>query len=110
VDPEQAVVQIDAAPGELRVELCTERLTGEESGEIQTEVNPWLARKGDTLRRLSIDASRVKHVTSTGLGALLVLRNRAQEYGAATVIRGAGEPLRAVIEKMKVGDLFVLES
>jgi anti-anti-sigma regulatory factor len=60
--------------------------------------------------RLVVDLSRTTRVDSAGLGALIMLQQRASELRHTVCLRGASEELRFVLVLTRLDDRFEFES
>lgn len=53
-----------------------------------------------------VDCARLDYVDSSGLGLLLVLRDRVQRLGSKVALIGCSESVREVLETVQFGRLF----
>ena len=53
-----------------------------------------------------VDLDRVEFIDSSGLGALVRARRKAQEHGGDVVLAGADEQVREVLALTNLADLF----
>jgi anti-anti-sigma factor len=60
-------------------------------------------------RRVIVDLGGTTHVDSAGLGALVLLRERAAEQRWTVVLRGASEELRFLLVLTRLEDRFEFE-
>jgi anti-anti-sigma regulatory factor len=60
-------------------------------------------------RRLVIDVSGTKRVDSSGLGALVMVQQRAAELRHTVCLRGASEELRFMLVLTRLDDRFEFE-
>jgi len=60
-------------------------------------------------RRVVVDLSRTSRVDSAGLGALLMVRQRASELRCTVCLRGASEELRFLLVLTRLDDRFEFE-
>ncbi len=60
-------------------------------------------------RRLVVDLSGTTRVDSAGLGALIMLQQRASELRHTVVLRGASEELRFLLVLTRLDDRFEFE-
>jgi anti-sigma B factor antagonist len=58
----------------------------------------------DSVEAVTLDLSEVGFVDSAGLGALLALRERAQDRGIALEIAAVSEPVRRLLDLTGLGD------
>lgn len=56
--------------------------------------------------RVIVDLARVKHTVSSGLGALITLRSRAQERGGSIALIGVNAQLREVLKITRLDGIF----
>jgi len=70
--------------------------------QLESGVDPLLAE--DAVESVQLDLSEVGFVDSAGLGALLALRERAQDRGIALEIAQASDPVRRLLELTGLGD------
>lgn len=63
----------------------------------------------DACTCLVLDLSRVSFVDSTGLGALIELRNRADDSGVRFVVRSLTPPVLRIVQMSGLAGLFDLE-
>jgi anti-anti-sigma regulatory factor len=64
---------------------------------------------GATGRRIVVDLSRTTRVDSAGLGALILLQQRASELRHTVCLRGASEELRFLLVLTRLDDRFEFE-
>jgi anti-anti-sigma factor len=64
---------------------------------------------GATGRRIVVDLSRTTRVDSAGLGALIMLQQRASELRHTVCLRGASEELRFLLVLTRLDDRFEFE-
>jgi anti-anti-sigma factor len=88
----EAAVQVVAA-GELDMAAAFK---------LESGVDPLL--EDEAVDSLQLDPSEVGFVDSAGLGALLSLRERAQDRGIALEIARASDPVRRLLELTGLGD------
>jgi len=67
------------------------------------------ASAGGTGRRIVVDLSRTTRVDSAGLGALIMLQQRASELRHTVCLRGAAEELRFLLVLTRLDDRFEFE-
>jgi anti-sigma B factor antagonist len=70
--------------------------------QLESGVDPLLA--DDAVDSVQLDLSEVGFVDSAGLGALLALRERAQDRGIALEIARPSDPVRRLLELTGLGD------
>jgi anti-anti-sigma factor len=69
---------------------------------LESGVDPLL--EDEAVDSVQLDLSDVGFVDSAGLGALLALRERAQDRGIALEIARASDPVRRLLELTGLGD------
>jgi anti-anti-sigma factor len=69
---------------------------------LESGVDPLL--EDEAVDSVQLDLSEVGFVDSAGLGALLSLRERAQDRGVALEIARASDPVRRLLELTGLGD------
>ena len=67
------------------------------------------APAGGAGRRIVVDLSRTTRVDSAGLGALILLQQRASELRHTVCLRGASEELRFLLVLTRLDDRFEFE-
>ena len=103
--PEGGGTRLELLPsGHVLVEL---------SGEIDLAVVPDVVTEFEyAVVQLSphvvVDLDRVEFIDSSGLGALVRARRKAQEHGGDVVLAGADDQVREVLALTNLGDLFTL--
>jgi anti-anti-sigma factor len=70
--------------------------------QLESGVDPLL--EDEAVDSVLLDLSEVGFVDSAGLGALLSLRERAQDRGIALEIARASDPVRRLLELTGLGD------
>jgi anti-anti-sigma factor len=70
--------------------------------QLESGVDPLL--EDEAVESVQLDLSEVGFVDSAGLGALLSLRERAQDRGIALQIARASDPVRRLLELTGLGD------
>jgi anti-anti-sigma factor len=70
--------------------------------QLESGVDPLL--EDEAVDSVELDLSDVGFVDSAGLGALLALRERAQDRGVALGIARASDPVRRLLELTGLGD------
>jgi anti-sigma B factor antagonist len=83
------------------------------AGEIDLAVVPDLVTELEyAMAQLSpllvIDLDRVEFIDSSGLGALVMARRKAEELGGQVVLAGADEQLRDLLALTNLGELFAV--
>jgi anti-anti-sigma factor len=71
---------------------------------LESGVDPLL--EDDAVDSVQLDLSEVGFVDSAGLGALLALRERAQDRGIPLQIARASGPVRRLLELTGLGDVL----
>ncbi len=69
---------------------------------LESGLDPLL--EDESVDSLQLDLSEVAFVDSAGLGALLALRERAQDRGIALEIAAASDPVRRLLDLTGLGD------
>jgi anti-sigma B factor antagonist len=76
------------------------------SGDLDLAAAPKLLGAAGDLEPLRLDLGGVTFMDSTGLGALITLRNQAQERGVDVEIVAASRAVERVLEISGLGELF----
>jgi anti-anti-sigma factor len=72
--------------------------------QLESGVDPLLEE--EAVDSVQLDLSEVGFVDSAGLGALLALRERAQDRGIALEISRASDPVRRLLDLTGLGDVL----
>ncbi len=65
--------------------------------------------QGSSIERLVVDLSTTRRVDSDGLGALVMIRQRASELRCTVRLRGVSEELRFLLVLTRLDDRFEYE-
>lgn len=89
-----------------RVAKVDGQITFQEQKDFRELLNELFA---DTASTYVFDLTAVTHIDSAGLGMFLIGRKRAQENGAAVVLRHPPSNVRHTLELAKFHELFTVE-
>ena len=89
--------------------VLTARLTGPSIGArqtpiIHTEINDVLHSLGPRLKRLVLDLTEVRSMSSMALGMCLDVRKTAREFGIKTAAVGMSHDMAKVLRRLKLAD------
>lgn len=101
-------VTISIKGGVLMVRPAGPTLAEREAMIIAGDVRTMIAACGKSLRKLLLDVSDVRMMSSFGLGMCIDLRNIAHRGRAGTVLYGMSQELEQLIRMMKVERLYTI--
>ena len=97
--------QLEGTQGTLILEG---RFTFEAAAEFKACANALLEKPG--LTALHLDFKAVPEVESSALGALLMLRERAEPMGATVILVNPNPAVRAALDAVKFDQLFEIRN
>ena len=99
----------------MKITVYGDRLNVSEIGELATATansfrSELSAALSDGVRQIDLDLSQTTFVDCGGLGALVAIRKKAGNGTATIRLLNAPKPLQHIVNMMKMGDIFPIES
>lgn len=97
-------VSFAIADRELTARLAGPSIGARETPIIHTEINDVLHALGPRLKRLVLDLTEVRSMSSMALGMCLDVRKTAREFGVKTAAVGMSHDMARVLRRLKLAD------